>query len=172
MMPSGPTLSGLVANLADVLDEEIALLTRRHGQLRELAGAIAARDDEPMERLLAEMEQLQQVQAATDRRLRHARRALAACFACDASELRLSRLIDRLSGEDRGRIEWRRRRIMVLVEDVRREHIRTAMLLTECARVNRELMETLFPASTPVTTYGTSGRESWRPHTGLVDTES
>ncbi|MFW6133280.1 MAG: hypothetical protein ACOC8F_05230 [Planctomycetota bacterium] len=172
MMPTGATLSERVARLAAVLDEEIDLLTARREQLERLIAATPAHDEPVMERLLAEMERTQRVQAVSDARLRAARASVAAALACDASELRLSGLIDRLDGADRERIERRRERIVSLVEAVRYEHIKAAMLLTECARVNRELLESLFPASTPVTTYGAGGQESWRPHTGLVDTES
>ncbi|MBS3734229.1 MAG: flagellar export chaperone FlgN [Phycisphaerae bacterium] len=172
MMPTGATRTQRVADLAAVLDEEIDLLAARRDQLARLTVAIPGGDERATERLLQQMERTQQAQAQTDNRLRAARNAMASALACDASQLRLSRLVDRLDGADRDRIERRRARIVALVEAVRREHIKAAMLLSECARINRELLESLFPASTPVTTYGAAGRESWRPHTGLVDTES
>ena len=49
--------------------------------------------------------------------------------------------------------------------------MRTVMLLGECARINRMLLEAMFPHSEGVVTYGAGGAEPWQPDAGLVDAE-
>ncbi len=172
MISTAETVRTLLADLTALLDEETALLELRRRQLSDLGVAIVAADDEALGALLEEMEQAQVVQMAADRRLRNLRGALAGALGCRPEDIRLSGLIERLSGEQRAGLAARRQRLRRLADDVRREHIRAAMLLVECARINRELMNGLFPHSKPVTTYSTGGPVSWRLDTGLLDTES
>jgi flagellar biosynthesis/type III secretory pathway chaperone len=172
MISTTPATRALVAELTAALDEEIALLDLRRRQLSAMAGAILDRDDEAMGDLLEEMESTQELQARTDDRLRRLRRPMADALACKASEAKLPVLIDRLPAGEQGALETRRRRIVELAEAVRREHVRTTVLLAECVRINRALLEGLFPQSESVRTYGAGGPLCWRSETGLVDTES
>ena len=85
--------------------------------------------------------------------------------------MKLSKLIEQLDDEHRLGVNYRREQIVLLAEQLRRRHVETAMLLMESARVNRMLLESLFPQSEPVNTYGTEGAQSWRPDAGLLDAE-
>ena len=172
MMPTSPATKRLVDRLSSVLDDEIALLELRRRQLEAMTACVVNRDDPALERLLKEMEQTRDVQASADSRLRQAREELAAAFGLDPSQFRLGGLIDRLPESDRHRLVERRRRVAGLVQTVRKQHLRAAVLVAECARVNRRLMEALMPRTAALTTYGAGGSDSWRADSGLVSTES
>ena len=171
MMPSPAARTNIVETLEGLLDEEVSLLDLRRSQLRSLCGAIIERDDEAVERLLDQIERAQELQSVTDEKLDTVRRALAEHLACPPSEVKLSTLIAELPEPLRGRLAARRQRIIDLAERLQIEHMRTVMLLGECARINRLLMESLFPDSRGVTTYSVAGSDPWRPDGGLVDAE-
>ena len=167
----------MVAELLDLLDEEIVLLDLRRRQLEALSEAIAVRDNDRLEMLLEEVERTLEMQAGVDAKLRALRASLAEEMAGPGrvplrdDEVRLSDLARMLGGERRQAIERRRTEIVRLAGELRTQHLRTAVLLTECGRINRLLLEAIFPQSRSVTTYGEGGSSSWRPDTGLVDAE-
>jgi flagellar biosynthesis/type III secretory pathway chaperone len=157
--------------LEALLDEEISLLDLRRSQLAELSKVILARDDNRMEHLLEEIERTQHIQAATDSRLNALRSALAGAWNCAPGEVRLSRVIAESPGQTRIALEHRRQQIVAMTQALRKQHLETAVLLSECAKVNRRLLEGLLPRSQEVTTYGAEGSRAWRPDTGLTDQE-
>jgi len=171
MNPMAPELAALVDEMMAILDEEIGLLDGRRGQLEGLSGAILDRDEDAMEKLLCEMERTLRVQKTVDSKLEALRNTLADTLGCPPKELKLSALIGRLQGQRRAALEYRRQQIVVLTDKLRRQHLETCLFLLESSRINRMLLESLFPDSEPVITYGVEGADQWRPDTGLVDAE-
>ena len=51
------------------------------------------------------------------------------------------------------------------------QHLQTAMLLNECSRINREMLECIMPGNSTVTTYGQNGTKSSHLGGRLIDTE-
>ena len=171
MMSKTPSPAALIDELVVLLDEEIALLEQRRSQLEALSGALLDRDNGRMEGLLAEIEQAMLVQTRVDLKLRALRNALADAFACPQEEMKLAKLLNLLEGEQKLALEYRRQQIIVLTDELRQQHLQTCLFLLESSRINRLLLENLFPNSEPVVTYGMDGRDQWRPDTGLVDAE-
>jgi flagellar biosynthesis/type III secretory pathway chaperone len=171
MIPPPAIETERIASLGRLLDEEASLLDLRRSQLASLCGAIVDRDEDAVERLLEQIERAQELQAAADEKLDAIRRKLAECLDCPNEEVKLSALIAALSEPQRTALAEQRRRIIELAERLQLEHMRTVMLLTECSRINRMLLESLFPDSQGVTTYSEAGPEPWRPEAGLVDAE-
>jgi flagellar biosynthesis/type III secretory pathway chaperone len=171
MFANATTSESDVHELLDVLDSEIELLDERSGQYRQLHQSLIARDEPAMERLLAEMERTQSRQADTDARMQAARRQLAGQLCCRPEELRLGRLASELPPEQGQAIEERRGRIVELTRQVRKEHMRAALLLAECARINRVLRRGLFGGQESCTTYDASGADVWKGAATLLDTE-
>ena len=171
MMSNIPSLGGLVDDLLRQLDDEIALLDQRRSQLEALSSAILHRDDGRMEGLLDEIEETMQVQARVDGKLSATRSLLADAFARRPEEMKLSEILTALHGEQKQALEYRRQQIILLTDELRQQHLQTCLFLLESSRINRMLLEGLFPNSEPVVTYGVDGRDQWRPDTGLVDTE-
>jgi flagellar biosynthesis/type III secretory pathway chaperone len=68
-------------------------------------------------------------------------------------------------------VHSRRSRIIQLVAAIRQTHMHMVLLLTECMKVNRLLMEHLFPQAQGLALYGSSGHKRWRQSPGLVDAE-
>ena len=162
----------LVDELVVLLDREIELLDKRHAQLEELSRATVRRDDEVLDPLLEQIERTQQVQTRTDLKLQALRSTLAATLGWAVAETRLARLIERLDGPRAAELDYRRQQIILLSERLKRQHMATVLVVTECARINRMLLESFFPEKRAVTTYGARGQSSWGLDVGLVDVES
>jgi len=160
-----------IASLEALMDEEIALLDLRRSQLSCLCGAIVDRDEDAVEGLLEQIERAQQLQAATDGKLQALRKVAARRLCRPEGQVKLSGLIAALDEPLRPPLAERRQRIIDLAGRLQQEHMRTVILLTECARLNRMLLEGLFPQGEGVTTYDADGAEAWRGEAGLVDTE-
>jgi flagellar biosynthesis/type III secretory pathway chaperone len=171
MISPPATRTDQIASLARLLEEEASLLDLRRSQLASLCGAIIDRDEEAVERLLEQIERAQELQTAADEKLDAIRRKLGERLNCPGDEVKLSALIAALPQPQRTALAEQRRRIIELAERLQLEHMRTVMLLTECSRINRMLLESLFPDSQGVTTYSEAGSEPWRPEAGLVDAE-
>lgn len=162
---------GMTPELLSLLDEEIALLGRRTRQFDDLYEAILHRRNEQMESLLEEMTLAQQQQAELDEKLRAIRTTFARALRRPTREIRLSELISLLEGQPRTRLREKRQQIILLAEQLKRKHLKAAILLGESARINRRLLESLLPQTEAVTTYGTGGAKPWRTSSGLVDAE-
>ena len=157
--------------LSALLAEEATLLDLRRSQLASLSGAILDRDEDAVGRILDQIERAQELQAATDEGLQALRCRLAGRLGLGAGEMSLSVLIDRLDQPYRRELSARREQIIDLAERLQREHMQAVMLLNECARINRLLLESLLPSSGSVRTYSASGSDLWRTGSGLVDAE-
>jgi hypothetical protein len=167
-----PALAGLSHDLLAVLDEVILLEEAAAVHLAGLSAAVIGGNRSLIEDLADQaMETHAQFEAVEVRR-RAACGALAAAVGCPASAASLRRLARELPGEDGRALDDRRRRIEMLVRKVRCQHLRTAVLLQECARVNHALLVQLFPQMQTTTVYGAAGLAGKRPGGSLVDARS
>jgi hypothetical protein len=170
MMPS--VSLDLVEPLREALGEEIAALNLRRSQLKLLREAILERDDEAVERLLGQLEQAQSIQSLLEVRLRALREALADELDLPLGRTTLSALIQRLPLAAARELDLCRREVIHLVRGLQRQHLELAILLRECARINRLMVEQLLGPGRRVTTYAAGGRREWQDGAGLMDTES
>lgn len=122
-----------------------------------------------MEQVLAEMEQAQARQEVLDQRLDGIRGRLAQRLGCSRRELTLGRLAECDDGADGLRLQQRRTLLVQLTRQVRRENQRASMLLAHSARINRLILERLWPEGQAITTYNPSGAQDWRPESGLFE---
>lgn len=163
--------TSLVEELKNVLDEEITLLNVRRSQLESLSGAIVDRDDNSLQRLLGDIEEAMSMQTATDMRLKAMRNTLAGSLGMDTRNITLSQIMDNLPAVDRAEIEYRRQQIALLADALRRQHMETAMLLRECSRINKMMLDMLLGRKESVTTYNPRGMNGWSSQSGVVDME-
>jgi hypothetical protein len=161
----------MLRRLTDSLDCQIDLLGRREAELDALSESIIANDNDRMERVLDEMAQSRQHQAQADARFQAARDELAGRLGWPAGNTRLERLLGIVGQNDRRLLARRRRQVTDLAERIRRKHRQTAVLLAECARINRLLIECIVGPGQRVTLYGQHGQQHWRGCGSLMDAE-
>lgn len=163
--------TSLLDRLAEVLDREIEVLDLRCRQLDRLSPAIALRDEATLDTLLSQIEQTQQAHERIDADLREVRAELADALGLAEGELKLSSLLERLTGSRRSELAERRRKVIALSQDLQQKNFHSAVVLFECARLNRLLLSALFPADRTVRTYGQRGEDTWRCRAGSLDME-
>jgi len=161
----------LAAELLAALEAEAGLLQHRLAQIARLSQAILHPAPSRLEEVLAEMEQTHRDQQKVDERLESARSALAAAMGRPARELTLSKLAQRWEGPQRRALEERRRQLLHLTRIVRHENYKASVLLSESARINRLILERLWPGGQSVTTYNAGGAEAWRSESGLFEAQ-
>jgi len=159
----------LIDELTGRLDEVIALLADRIDQLKRLGPSMARRDQQSTEAILDEIEITQNTQEQTDLALGYVRHKLGVVLGIEKTQLKLSGLIKILSPDNAEIIRVRREKIIELAEVLRLENLKAAVVLSECAHMNHLLMQSLMPRNSEVTTYGSSGAESWQSGPSLVD---
>jgi hypothetical protein len=164
-------VADLARDLLATLDEEIVLEEAAAAHLSGLSDAVAAHDRDLVEVLSDRAMDTHARFEAVEVRRRAACASLADSLGCPRKGITLRRLARELPPEEGRALDDRRRRIEALVGQVRRQHVRTAVLLHECARVNHELLVQLFPQMESTAVYG-ADRTLRRPGGSLVDARS
>jgi flagellar biosynthesis/type III secretory pathway chaperone len=162
------SLEQLLGELCEVLDEQIALLTTRDEQVSQMCDGMLQRDFDEIDRLLEAVDQTQARQQVNDERVKSVRARLARDLHWTVDELQMSRLIDELPQEWAEAIDNRRERILRLARELKKRNVASSTLLYECARINRNLLECIFPQLGLVDTYQPGGTEHWRSDHSLV----
>jgi hypothetical protein len=167
-----PEVKTLVGEYLAVLDEETRLQEAAVGHLKSLSAAVASRDEQTLESLLKEADAAHERLAQLEMRRRATADRLAAALRCRNENLTLKRLVRELPASEGQAVERRRRRLQTLVGEIRRQYLRTAAMLGECARLNRALLTGLFADVGSTATYGASGKSPAWPGGGLLDVRS
>jgi flagellar biosynthesis/type III secretory pathway chaperone len=164
-----PTMEAKVRMLLDVLDEDIRHVETVLVRLDALRALLVKRDDGGLEKLLEEIHRQAETYADNEQKRQGLRRDLAVQLGCRESDLTLSRLREQISGHNRTAIEERQARLKSLVEQLKREHKLTTLLIADCTRFNRSLMRALFGAGDKGSmTYGPSGAAKHQAGTTLM----
>jgi flagellar biosynthesis/type III secretory pathway chaperone len=171
-MISTPEFSpGLPERLLGALDRELELLAAKRVEMEQLLAAIACRDDATLERLLARMEQAQQEQSQADRELERISSDLAVQVGCPGEHPRLSELAAYLPPEMARALDERREALTGQLLQMRRKHMEMSMLLHECQKINRLLLESLLRETSGPRTYSADGNLRNREGGGVMNAE-
>jgi flagellar biosynthesis/type III secretory pathway chaperone len=162
---------GLPEQLLEALDRELELLTAKRTEMEQLLAALACRDDATLERFLARMEQGQQEQSRADRNVERISSELAAQVGCPARRPRLSELATYLPPDLARALEDRRQALTSHLRQLRRKHMEMSMLLHECQKINRLLLECLLRESSGPRTYSANGNLRHRDGGGVMSAE-
>jgi len=161
----------MVRRLIDSLDSQLDLLGARSDELDALNESICANDNDRMEQVLAEMALSRQRQGLADRDFKEVRDDLAGHLGWQSGKTRLERLLGLVGEPERRVLAQRRRQVAELAQTLRRKHRQTTVLLAECVRINRLLIDCLLGQDQQVTVYGATGAQHWRGCGSLMDTE-
>ena len=159
-----------VDELLAVLDKDIEHIQRSLSRLNELRRLVIKRDDTALGKLL------ESIQTESDSYRRHeskrqsARKELAIAFGCSLEQMTLSRLEGVLSGEKKAQVAERKVKLRSLTEELKKEHLGTALLLSECARFNHVLLKTILDlGKTEIVHYTCNGSTSRQTETAFVN---
>lgn len=157
-------------------DELVAFLDLQSEHLGKMLGFLDAfrkaliRRDLP---LLQEMQAQLSLEAETRMQLDQSRqnlqRKLAGLLGCPAEKVCLSLLHGFLDFSLQEKIRHRQKALTEQVRRLQDQHLATELLLRECARMNRRLLETVMGGDEKGKTYDARGRSSWSTGQGLMN---
>lgn len=142
-----------VDKLLVCLDKDIQHIEQNLSQLNELRGLVIKRDDVALGKLL------EGIQARADSYKNHElyrqsiRKELASAFGCNPEQMTLSVLEATLPKAKRIQITQMKAKLRSLIEGFKKEHLSTALLLSECARFNNLLLKSIFDIGKTETVY-------------------
>ncbi|OHB75268.1 MAG: hypothetical protein A2Z25_20550 [Planctomycetes bacterium RBG_16_55_9] len=130
--------------LLTCLDKDVQHLQEGLVQLDELRRWVIKRDDAALGRLLEKLQMKVNDYRRHERDRQSIRQDLATALGCDLGQVTLSALETSLPKARKDQVAEKKNKIKSLIEAFRREHLKTALLLSECVRFNNRLLRSLF----------------------------
>lgn len=137
-------VSNGVDELLMVLDKDIQHIQESLSWLNELRGLVIKRDYEALSKLLQTIQTEADSYAATESQRLSLRKDLANTLGCSVKQVTLSALEVALPEEKKIQVKDRKIKLKGLIEELRKEHLSTVLLLSDCARFTRQFLKALF----------------------------
>jgi len=158
MKASANTIENKVDQLLSVLDEDIRYIHDSLLQLNELRSAVIKRDDAALYRLLGTARAKADFHAANESKRQTLRKDLANALDCNVEQMTLTKLENRLPIEKKSQVAGKKNELKTLINELKKEHLSTSILLSECARFNNLLLTSIFDlGKTGTVTYRANG---------------
>jgi len=159
-----------VDELLAVLGEDIERIQRSLSHLNELRSHVIKRDDAALGKLLETIQTSSDDYRSHELKRQKIREELANILNCSPPQVTLSSLGAALSGEKKAQVARMKARLGPLVKELRKEHLSTALLLSECARFNRLLLRSIFDlGKTETVTYNSNGATRQQADTAFIN---
>jgi DNA repair exonuclease SbcCD ATPase subunit len=146
-----PALETRMTLLLEVLDEDIRHLERTLSRLDTLRSLLIKREDAALQQLLEEVRRQAEAYQANEQKRQQLRRELAAALGCAQGDLTLTRLQRALADTShpeppcwQDALADRQARLRSLAAQLKREYTLTVLLVRDCLRFNRSLMQIFF----------------------------
>jgi uncharacterized coiled-coil protein SlyX len=137
-------IEGKVDELLVVLDKDIQHIQDSLSRLNELRSLVIRRDDAGLGKLLESIQSESDDYKIHELKRQSIRKELAIAFGCNLEQMTLSRLEAILAEEKKVQVAKRKKKLRSLTEELKKEHLSTALLLSECARFNSLLLKSIF----------------------------
>ena len=162
-----------VDELITVLDRDIEHVEETLSVLNELRSLVIKRDDATLHELLESIQFKSNSYKENELRRQSLRKELATVLGYSLKEMTLSRLEAELSVEKKNEVAERRIKLKTLTEQLKKEHLSTSMLLSDCARFNSMLLTSVLELGQAGTiTYGPKGSAERQINSAFVNLQS
>jgi flagellar biosynthesis/type III secretory pathway chaperone len=163
--------------IEDRIDELLAILDRdvEHVQdsltkLNELRSSVIKRDEPALCKLLENIRAETENYAANESKRQAVRKDLAEALGCKIEQVTLSELEHRSPKQRQAQLNDRKIKLRTLIKELKKEHLSTAMLLSESARFNHMLLRMIFDLGKASTmTYSPDGQAKRQTGTALMN---
>ena len=165
-----PETEGKIEELLVVLDKDIQRIEQSLLRLDELRTLVVKRDDAALGKLIESIGGESDSYKSNELKRQSIRKELATVLGCGFEQMTLTRLEAELAGEKRAEVAGRKTLLRALVKQLKKEHLSTAMLLSDCARFNSVLLKGIFDIGRPATiTYDADGSAKRQAETAFVN---
>jgi len=159
-----------IDRLLAVLDNDIRHMEETLSRLNELRAFVIKRDDVSLRKLLENTRVEVDNYKDNELKRRILREELAIALGCSIEQMTLSRLEAELSGDKKKEVARRKIKVQTLAGRLKKEHLNTAILLSDCARFSRMLLKNIFElGGTGVMTYGPRGYAEHQTNRAFVN---
>jgi flagellar biosynthesis/type III secretory pathway chaperone len=153
------TIEPLVEKLLGALDQETACLRASTDHLVALNRLILKRDVTGLNSLLEQIRIESAIRDSNEINRDELMMSLASVIGCQISAVTLS-MLERLVPTQQPLLQQKRTQLRRLIDELRKQHYSTSMLLGEMIRINRSLLAGITGRSDSMT-YGRGGRTTW-----------
>jgi len=159
-----------VDQLLLIIDKDIQHIMENLSRLNGLRGMVVKRDDVSLRKLLESIQSKSNSYKENEFKRQSLREELATALDCSLEQMTLSRLEAELSGEKKREVKWRRIKLQTLAEKLKKEHLSTTMLLSDCARFNSVLLKSVLEfGQTGTVTYNPKGFANRQARSAFVN---
>lgn len=167
------TIFGLeekIDELLVVLDEDIRNVRESLSRLDELRGLVVKRDEPALAGLLETIRGEADSYRSCELKRQSMRKELGVILGCEVEQVTLSRFEGILAGEKKAQVAKRKAELRSLTGKLKKEHLKTTMLLSDCARFNGALLRGVLELGrTGAITYTSAGSTQAQAETGFVN---
>ncbi len=168
--PGRIRIMDIVEKLLGCLDEDIERMKEVLSQIDEMRGLVVKRDEVSLCRLLEDTQVRHNDYKEHESMRKSLRKQLSIALGFESELITLSQLEDILPQEQSSQVAEKRVELRILTDKVKKEYLSTTLLLAECARFNRELLNSIFDTARPgIVTYNSSGSSSRQDDTAFVN---
>lgn len=159
-----------VDELLVCLDTDVRNMQESLSHLNELRSLVIKRDDAALGKLLEGIQAGSDQHGAHESHRQSIRRGLAEMIGCNFEQMTLSALASYLPESRRGQVVEMQTKLRELIEELKKEHSSTTLLLSECARLNSLLLRTVFDLGhTGAVYYNSSGATKRQVDTAFMN---
>jgi hypothetical protein len=152
------------------LDKDIEHVRESLSLLNELRRLVIKRDDASLGKLLESIQTESDAHKSQELKRQAIRRELALALGCGPEKVTLSKLESVLAEEEKAQVAQRKAELKALIKELRKEHLSTALLLSECARFNRLLLKSILNfGKTGTVYYDSNGSTKQQGDTAFVN---
>jgi len=147
-----------VDELLAVLEKDIQHIQQCLSNLNKLRSLVIKRDDTTLSKLLEDIQSESNSYKNNELKRQSLRKELAKLICCDFKQMTLSRLEAIVPEGQKSQVISRKTKLRESTEELKKEHLSTVLLLSECARFNNLLLKNIFNLSQVETiTYNSDG---------------
>jgi hypothetical protein len=167
---SQKAVNELTSELFAFLDDSVLSMQHMLGKLNELRAAVIRRDQDTLQQMSDQMPEMAALQDGMQRRQRQICQAFAGPLNCPADKINLSYLASFLEPPKAGELKTKQRLLKDLISRLSRERLATQLLLRECERLNRMILDGMIGKANQTCTYGSAGRVQRQLHCNILST--
>ena len=132
-----------VDQLLIVLDKDIQQMQKSLSRLNGFRSLVVKRDDAGLGKLLGNIQSESDSYKCNELKRQSIRKELAIILDCSPKQITLSTLEAELAGEKKAQVADRKAMLRLLADQLKKEHLSTSLLLSDCARFNSVLLKSV-----------------------------
>jgi sugar-specific transcriptional regulator TrmB len=170
MKTSAIEIEDKVDELLAVLDRDIQHIQESLSRLNELCRLVVKRDNTALGKLLESVQTESDSYKCNELKRQSIRRELATAFGCSLEQMTLSVLEAELTEEKKAQVAERKAMLRLLTNQLKKEHLSTSLLLSDCVRFNSVLLNSIFEfCKAGTVTYDSNGFTKRQTDSGFVN---